>query len=556
MHLTYQEGGAWVAETLAEELELIERARSGDQAAFGELVRKHRTKAFEWASRIARDPHIAEDIVQEALLRAFLHLGTLADMERFLPWLHRIVRNEALMKLRKAEHAGRERTFTALASVRETGQVAWNDVDSILHYMAGQRDEGNEPERQLAQKEFLATIRHLLQCLTAKERAVFEAHFFEQLSPAEIARLFRTTTDNVYQSISRARHKVKEERIRLRLQDYVREQRDEAMLAKAIVALRKGPGSAEWKRCRTSFAGAVCAVLPYAGDAKRSLAEVMGLTAQAFRLTVEEERIDASGPAMYFWEKKFQEGLLNLGFESSHAGDGGAPPTPYLLNESIAHARRSIGRGVPAIAWDVGAPEFGIVYGYDDEKQLLYAEDAKGKYEIPYERFGRGESGGVFVLTVTEPKPIGERQAAANALEMAVRHAYGELTFVGYVCGLPAYDCWIEAFRKRRVDGIGNAYTIRIAAEARGYAAQFLRSAGAKYEDAAVLALEAAGHYETVAGILERLAERFPFPAGGLPNEPLAAEEAGQLLKQARTAEEFGVQVLRKLAEVLRGAEQ
>lgn len=541
-----------MVEALTEELELIERARSGDQAAFGELVRKHRTKAFEWARRIARDPHVAEDIVQEALLRAFLHLGTLANMERFLPWLHRIVRNEALMKLRKAEHVGKERTFTALASVKDVGQVAWNDVDSILHYMTDQRDDGNEPERRLAQKEFLVTLRYLLRCLTARERAIFEAHFFEQLSPSEIALLFRTTTDNVYQSLSRARHKVKVERNRLRLQDYMREQRDDSMLAKAVVALKKGPGSAEWKRCKTSFAGAVYAVLTYAGDVKRSLTDVMGLTAQAFRLTVEEERIDASGPEMYFWENKFRDGLLNLGFESSHAGDGGAPPTPFLLNEAIAHVRRSIVRGVPTVAWDIGAPEFGIVYGYDDEEQLLYAEDAKGKYEISYDRFGRGVSGGVFVLSVTESKSISDREAAANALEMAVRHAYGELTFVGYVCGLSAYDCWIDSFRKRRVDRIGNAYTAGIAAEARVYAAQFLRDMGAKFEAAAALALEAAGHYETVAENLERMAERFPFPAGGQPNDTLAAEEAIQLLERARTAEELGVQALQRLVRRLR----
>ncbi|WP_309119323.1 RNA polymerase sigma factor [Paenibacillus sp.] len=545
-----------MAEASAEDLELIVRVRAGDQAAFGELVRKHRTKAFEWARRITRDPHMAEDIVQEALLRAFLHLGALTDMGRFLPWLHRIVRNEALMKLRKAEHAGKERTFTALAATGDAGQVAWNDVDSILHYMAGRWDDGNEPERRLAQEEFLATLCHLLRCLTPKERAVFEAHFFEQLSPAEIARLFHTTTDNVYQSLSRARHKVKEERTRLRLQDYVREQRDEAMLAKAVVALKKGRGSAEWKRCKTSFAGAVHAVLTYAGEGNRSLTDVMGLTAQAFRLTVEEERIDASGPAMYFWESKFHDGLSNLGFESAHAGDGGSPPTPFLLNEAISHARRSIVRGVPAIAWDVGAPEFGIVYGYDDEEQQLYAEDAKGKYVIPYDRFGRGESGGVFVLSVTEPKPILEREATMNALEMAVRHAYGEMTFVGYVCGLPAYDCWIEAFRKRRIDGIGNAYTLGIAVEARGYAARFLQELGAKYEDAAALALEAAGHYKKVADVLGRIAEKFPFPAAGQPNEPLVAEEAIVLLKQARAAEEAGVRVLRQVAGKLSEEEQ
>ncbi|WP_164821667.1 RNA polymerase sigma factor [Paenibacillus koleovorans] len=219
---------------------LIERARAGDQDAFGELVRRHRAKAFHWARGMARDPHLAEDIVQEALLRAFMHLGSLADVDRFLPWLHRIVRNEALMKLRKGENSGRERTFTGITAGHEASGVDWGDLDSILFFMLGKREQtdiGEDPAVRLAQKEFLDTIRHLLRCLTPKERAVFEAHFFQQLSPFEIARLFRTTTDNMYQSLSRARHKVREERVRIRFQDYIRERRDSEMLEKAVLSL-------------------------------------------------------------------------------------------------------------------------------------------------------------------------------------------------------------------------------------------------------------------------------------------------------------------------------
>jgi hypothetical protein len=263
--------------------------------------------------------------------------------------------------------------------------------------------------------------------------------------------------------------------MRIRFQDYIREQREADTPEKVILPLKKGPGSGQWKRCKTSFAGAVYAVLPYAGRERQyNLSDVIGLTAQAFRLTIEEESIDATGPTMYFWESKLYDGLRNLGLESEHSGDGGAPPTPFMLNKGIAHIRRSIARGMPAIAWDLAAPEFGVIYGYDDEKQLLHAEDARGKKQIPYDRFGRGISGGLFVLSIMEQKPIDEWEAVRNALDMAIRHAYGELTFVGYVCGLAAYDCWREAFRKRRVDPIGNAYTLEIVTEARAYAADFL----------------------------------------------------------------------------------
>lgn len=528
---------------------LIERARAGDRDAFGELVRRHRTKAFDWARSVARDPHLAEDIVQEALLRAFMHLGTLADMNRFLPWLHKIVRNEALMKLRKGENSGRERTFTGITAIGSEGaRVDWPDLD--------RNETGGDPSVSLAQKEFLEMIRQLLRCLAPKERAVFEAHFFRQLSPSEIARLFRTSTDNVYQSIARGRQKVREERVRTRLRDYIRERSDAECLEKAVISLRKGPRSGEWKRCKTSFAGAVHALLSYSGAGEYSLADVMGLTGQAFRLTIEEECIDAAGPAMYFWEPVFHRGLRNLGLNGEHAGDGGAPPSPFMLDKGIALIRKSIMRGIPVIAWDLFTPEFGIIYGYDDAEQLLYAEDARAKKTIAYDRFGRGVSGGLFALAVTDESPIPYWEAVRNALAMAVQHAYGELTFVGYVCGLASYDCWKDAFRKGIVQPLGNAYVLQTAAEARMYAASFLRGIASKLADigrdeAAALANETTLRYESLAASLARLSELFPFPDGGSPHDPEHATTAIGLLDQAYTEEEAGIRGLERLCRCL-----
>jgi DNA-directed RNA polymerase specialized sigma24 family protein len=83
------------------ERELVDRARSGDNEAFGELVRMHRAHAIGWAGTLTQDSFLVEDIVQEALILAFLHLGTLTDAGQFKSWLHRIVRNQAYMKLRR-----------------------------------------------------------------------------------------------------------------------------------------------------------------------------------------------------------------------------------------------------------------------------------------------------------------------------------------------------------------------------------------------------------------------------------------------------------------------
>ena len=214
-------------------------------------------------------------------------------------------------------------------------------------------------------------------------------------------------------------------------------------------------------------------------------------------------------------------------------------------------------KGMPTIAWDLAAPEFGIIYGYDDAEQLLYAEDCRGKKTLPYDRLGRGLSGGLFVLSITEQKPINEWEAIQRALDMAVRHAYGELTFVGYVCGLAAYDCWKEAFRKRRIDPIGNAYTLGIVAEARAYAADFLNElavklAAANRRDAASLAIDAARLYGEAAESLKELSLTFPFPSGGSPNEPAIAGMAVELIGCAQSAEEAGVRCLERLNCIIR----
>ncbi len=70
--------------------ELVERARSGDLEAFSDLARGSLTRLYAVATLILRDPHRAEDAVQESLLHAWQHIEALRDPEAFEAWLHRI----------------------------------------------------------------------------------------------------------------------------------------------------------------------------------------------------------------------------------------------------------------------------------------------------------------------------------------------------------------------------------------------------------------------------------------------------------------------------------
>jgi RNA polymerase sigma-70 factor (ECF subfamily) len=80
---------------------LVARARAGDLAAAGELLTRHQRLAYTAALRLVGAPADAEDVAQEALVRAFTHLAELQEAEDFAPWLRRIAVNLSLNVLRR-----------------------------------------------------------------------------------------------------------------------------------------------------------------------------------------------------------------------------------------------------------------------------------------------------------------------------------------------------------------------------------------------------------------------------------------------------------------------
>ncbi|WP_337913895.1 sigma-70 family RNA polymerase sigma factor [Cohnella zeiphila] len=231
------------------ERELIERAREGSREAFGELVRQYRAEALGVANRMVRDPHLAEDIVQDALIRAFLHLGSLMDTGKFNPWLCRIVRNQALMKLRRGGPYAKERPFSGWpdgggrmrpAPAAEDGETDWTNIDRILFRLQTtaelEAQRRMDPSECLMRRDMLEGLRDLLRILSKRERMIFEAHFFGELPPAEIAKLLGTTTANVYNSLSRSRAKVRQERIRISIGLYVQRRAELGLPRRKVLA--------------------------------------------------------------------------------------------------------------------------------------------------------------------------------------------------------------------------------------------------------------------------------------------------------------------------------
>lgn len=85
----------------------VERARTGDTAAFEDLVRMYLPDAYRLACHLLRDPHAAEDVTQDAFLNAYRALPRFRGDAKFSTWLFRIVHNCAVETQRSAERRRR-----------------------------------------------------------------------------------------------------------------------------------------------------------------------------------------------------------------------------------------------------------------------------------------------------------------------------------------------------------------------------------------------------------------------------------------------------------------
>src|SRR5574342_612868 len=88
-------------EAVSQELALVQAAKGGDIGAFEELVKRYDRNVFRIAQHITQNREDAEDVVQDAFLKAYGNLGQFQGQSKFYTWLVRIAVNEALMKLRR-----------------------------------------------------------------------------------------------------------------------------------------------------------------------------------------------------------------------------------------------------------------------------------------------------------------------------------------------------------------------------------------------------------------------------------------------------------------------
>jgi RNA polymerase sigma-70 factor (ECF subfamily) len=176
---------------------LVEKARQGDTAAFGRLVSKYERKVFRLARHITQNQEDAEDVLQEAFLKAFTRLDTFEGSAKFYTWLVRIAVNESLMKLRKR----RTSKEVSLDEPHDTGE------ESVVREIAVW---DGTPEQRFSQTELREILDEAVQSLAPIYRTVFLLRDVEELSTEETAEALNLSVPAVKSRLLRARLQLRE----------------------------------------------------------------------------------------------------------------------------------------------------------------------------------------------------------------------------------------------------------------------------------------------------------------------------------------------------------
>ena len=178
---------------------LIRASQRGDRAAFETLVRQYDQAVLRLALHLTGSEADAQDIYQEAFLKAYRHIGNFRFECSFYTWIYRIVTNLCLDHLRKRQ-TRREDPHVLTDS---SGQ----EVD-LLERVSDDR-AGANPERDLMRRELGAKIMHALTRLTPRERIVFELKHYQGLRLRTIGEMLNTTEETAKNTLFRATQKLR-----------------------------------------------------------------------------------------------------------------------------------------------------------------------------------------------------------------------------------------------------------------------------------------------------------------------------------------------------------
>jgi RNA polymerase sigma-70 factor (ECF subfamily) len=177
----------------------VERTLAGERDAFRVLVQRHSNHVFRLAYRMTGNRHDAEEVVQEAFLRAYQKLGQFEARANFGTWVYRIAANYAIdrMRQRQKEEARRQNP----ADSNEDGM----EQDPLTHV----HDSAPTPERLTQSLELREQMEWALAALSHAERTAFVMRHWEGCGIEEIAAVLKSNTGATKNTVFRAVQKLR-----------------------------------------------------------------------------------------------------------------------------------------------------------------------------------------------------------------------------------------------------------------------------------------------------------------------------------------------------------
>jgi len=178
---------------------LVRDAQRGNRAAFEELVRHYDQAVLRLAMHLTGSEHEAQDVYQEAFLKAYKSIASFRFECSFYTWIYRIVTNLCLDHLRKRQ-VRKEDAPVATDAAGEQYDV----LDQVPDGRAGAN-----PERDLMRRELGKRIGHALEKLTPRERMVFELKHYHGLKLRTVGEVLNTTEETAKNTLFRATQKLR-----------------------------------------------------------------------------------------------------------------------------------------------------------------------------------------------------------------------------------------------------------------------------------------------------------------------------------------------------------
>ncbi|MFN8178186.1 MAG: sigma-70 family RNA polymerase sigma factor [bacterium] len=175
-----------------DDVELVRRAKAGEEEAFSELVERHQARVYQHAERLLGNRQDAEEVLQDTFLQAYRNLAGFEERSRFSTWIYRIATNEALMRLRRAS-----RRREVLLEEAPSGEVE-RASDEVREFARSALDD-------VMDREVREILKKALVELPDEYRVVFVLRDVEGFSNAEVADILGLSVPAVKSRLHRSR---------------------------------------------------------------------------------------------------------------------------------------------------------------------------------------------------------------------------------------------------------------------------------------------------------------------------------------------------------------